>query len=133
MYQNNFNGYSPLPQYQSTNPYAPNYGQNQALQTQIVPTTQIVKVNGENGARAYQMAQNSSVLLLDEAEPIVWVKTTDGAGFPTIVPYRIEKIENQPKQQENNINDEIIKRVEKLEKIIGDINNEQSNIKSNAD
>lgn len=35
------------------------------------------------------MAPNSSVLLLDESAPIIWLKTTDGAGFPTLSPYSI--------------------------------------------
>ena len=32
---------------------------------------EVVRVNGKNGAEAYQMAPNSSILLLDETAPIV--------------------------------------------------------------
>ena len=32
---------------------------------------EIVRVNGKNGADAYQMAPNSSILLLDETAPII--------------------------------------------------------------
>ena len=45
-------------------------------------TARIVRVSGRPGAEAYQMAPNSEVLLLDETAPIVWLKTTDGAGYP---------------------------------------------------
>lgn len=50
---------------------------------------EIVRVNGENGARAYQLPPNSSALMLDENEPLVWLKTTDGAGYPSLTPYTI--------------------------------------------
>lgn len=75
------------------NPYLNPYGQQyQPYQSQIqpqVPQQQVTKVNGENGARAFQMAPNSSALLLDECGTIVWLKVTDGAGFPTITPYDV--------------------------------------------
>lgn len=51
---------------------------------------QVITVNGENGARAFQMMPSSSVLLLDQSAPIVWLKQTDGAGYPTITPYEIK-------------------------------------------
>lgn len=57
---------------------------------------EIVKVNGENGARAYQLAPNSSVLLLDETNPIVWLVQTDGAGYKTVSPYSITPYQPAP-------------------------------------
>ena len=50
---------------------------------------QVVKVNGENGARAFQLAPNGSALLLDESGAIVWLITSDGAGYKTLTPYDI--------------------------------------------
>ena len=47
---------------------------------------EVIKVNGEPGARAFNMPPNSSVLLLDESAPIVWLKTTDGAGYASLNP-----------------------------------------------
>ena len=35
------------------------------------------------------MAPNSEILLLDETAPVVWLKTTDGAGYPRLTPYDI--------------------------------------------
>ena len=49
----------------------------------------VVRVNGKPGAEAYQMAPNSEVMLLDETAPIVWLKTTDGAGYPRLTGYDI--------------------------------------------
>jgi hypothetical protein len=35
------------------------------------------------------MAPDSEALLLDETAPIVWLKTTDSGGYPTLTPYDI--------------------------------------------
>ena len=40
----------------------------------------ITRVTGEEGAKAYQMAPNSSAALFDGNEDIFYLKTTDGAG-----------------------------------------------------
>ena len=54
-----------------------------------MPAQQVTKVNGENGARAYQIGPNSSAMLLDESGTIVWLITTDGAGYKKAEPYDI--------------------------------------------
>lgn len=58
------------------NPYMARY---QSLQMPEMFRGQITRVNGKNGAEAFRMAQNSSALILDENDPIVWLATTDGA------------------------------------------------------
>ena len=50
---------------------------------------QVVRVNGENGARAYQIGANSSAMLLDESGLMVWLVTSDGAGYKTVQAYDI--------------------------------------------
>nr|DAR49798.1 MAG TPA: hypothetical protein [Caudoviricetes sp.] len=50
---------------------------------------QVTRVNGRNGADAFRMAPNSSILLMDENDPIVWLKQTDGAGYATVTPYTV--------------------------------------------
>jgi len=51
--------------------------------------SEVVKVNGLNGANAYAIGPNSSALLLDESGTLVWLVTTDGAGYKTATPYDI--------------------------------------------
>lgn len=82
-YQNSYQtmGYSPYN-------YAPVSPQNAAGAVQGVGG-QIIRVNGRNGADALKLAPNSSVLLMDENDPIVWLKVTDGAGYATVTPYSI--------------------------------------------
>lgn len=77
-------------------------------------SAQIIRVNGENGARAYQMAPNSSALLLDETAPLVWLKQTDGAGYPSLTPYKIEPYQPEPQPDYQGLAD----RIQRLEEMI---------------
>ena len=70
-----------------------NYGQNTQ---QYAQKQEVIKVNGRGGAEAYQLAPNSSILLLDEKDPIIWLKTTDGAGYATVTPYSITLYQPEP-------------------------------------
>lgn len=81
--------------------------------SQNLPRQEIVRVNGENGAKAYQMAPNSSALLMDESAPLVWLVQTDGAGYKTAVPYTIAPYQSQPAPDLNDL-EERIKRLEEL-------------------
>lgn len=67
-----------------SNPY--NIFQNQPQNQQLV------RVNGLDGARAYQMGANSSVALFDNNNDLMFIKQTDGAGFPTIRTFKFEEI-----------------------------------------
>lgn len=62
----------------------PSYGQTQQLQR-----CEIIHVNGENGARALQLAPNSNALVMDDTAPIVWLCQTDGAGYKTVQAFDI--------------------------------------------
>lgn len=75
---------------------------------------EIVRVNGENGARAYQLPPNSSALMLDEHEPLVWLKTTDGAGYPSLTPYTITPYAPAPAANSG----ELEARVKRLEDML---------------
>ena len=106
------------------NPYN-NYSSNNQWQNPINRNRQeIIKVNGKNGAEAYQMMPNSQALLLDETAPIVWLVQTDGAGYKTISAFdltpheeintnstlknleeRLKKVEEQLSRSTNNVNE----------------------------
>ena len=77
------------------------------------PRQEIIRVNGENGARALQMAPNSSVLLLDENSPIVWLVITDGAGYKTVSPYTITPYQPEPPVDVRGL-EERLKRLEDM-------------------
>ena len=82
------------------NPFLNPYGFGQQMPQQYMqpgiqqqpaqlPQRQVDRVNGENGARAFQIGANSSALLLDESGLMVWLVTSDGAGYKTVQAYDI--------------------------------------------
>ena len=81
---------------------------------QSLPRQEIVRVNGENGAKTYQLAPNSSALLLDESAPLVWLVQTDGAGYKTAVPYTITPYQAQSAPDLNSLEE----RIQRLEDLI---------------
>ena len=89
MYPNMYNttavGSNPYGLFNSQQPIAP-----------IPQRREIDKVNGKNGAEMYAIAPDSSVLLLDLNNPIVWFVQTDSAGYKTIIPYDIKPHEEEP-------------------------------------
>ena len=79
-----------------SNPYMNNYN---AMQNQV--GNNLIRVTGMEGAKAYQMQPNSTVALFDSSEDIMYIKSTDGAGFPTIRTFGFAPIE-QPTNQGND-------------------------------
>lgn len=75
------------------------YGVQPVQTSQAQPVNGLVRVTGIEGAKAYQMPPNSSMPLFDGNEDILYVKTTDGAGFPTVRAFRFEPIDEQPSNQ----------------------------------
>ena len=68
-----------------------NQFQPQLNQPQI-STQNLIRVNGIDGAKAYQMPANSTVALFDNNEDIMYIKTTDGAGFPAIRTFAFNEV-----------------------------------------
>ena len=121
--------------------YAPNYGFNgwpgsYPPPTPIVPPTpaktEVVRVHGEEGAKAFPMGPNSSALLLDETQPAVWLKTTDGASYPTVTGYAIAPLISDPKVvdvqkpveapvKEDSFEEKILARLDRLERMIDNV------------
>lgn len=102
MYQNPF-----------LNPYAFQPQQYQQI-AQTQPQQQVVKVNGENGARTFQIGANSSALLLDESGLMVWLVTSDGAGYKTVSAYDITPHQTVPTPELGNLEN----RIARLEEIV---------------
>ena len=93
------------------------------LQQAIQPQTQskVVEVTGRAGAEAYQLGPDSSILLLDNTAPIVWLVKSDGAGYKTLSAYDIK-----PHEEEKPVDHfkELEDRITKLEETV---NAKQSN------
>ena len=122
---NNINMYPSQTLANGYNPYGTNYSRYE-----------IIRVNGENGAKAFQMAPNSNILLLDENDPIIWLAQTDGAGYKTVTPYQITPyqpdpvIDPQTEQTLKMLND-MDQRIKELEEKVNAKSNTY-NVKSNT-
>lgn len=64
-----------------------------ATQTAAQPVNGLVSVTGIEGAKAYQLPPNSSMPLFDQNNDILYLKTTDSAGYPTIKSFSFKAIE----------------------------------------
>lgn len=78
------------------NPYFQNPYVGVQMPQEPKPESNLIRVTGLDGARAYQMAPNSTVALFDAGEDYMYVKSTDGAGFPTIRTFRFEPVDQVP-------------------------------------
>lgn len=79
--------YNPMPTYGS--PYMDRLRQ----MDQPKPYDSVVKVTGLDGARAYPMPPNSRAALFDANESIMYIKSTDAGGFPTLEMYDFSRHE----------------------------------------
>ena len=99
------------------NPYG--FMQQGQQMPQVQPQTQVVKVNGENGAKAYNIGANSSALLLDESGLMVWLVTSDGAGYKTVSAYDITPHQTTPAPDFGSLES----RVQSIEKRLEEMTN----------
>lgn len=108
--------------------WSPYYG-GYPQPTPITPPVQkmeVIRVHGEEGANAFAMAPNSSAIFLDETQPAVWLKTTDGAGYATVTGYDITpkaKVDPTIVAQEKPVEvdtfkDDVLARLDRLERMI---------------
>ena len=81
----NTNPYNPY----TYNPYAINNPVQPIQFSAPAPIMEIPKVNGEESARAFNIGPNSSVILMDNDKPLIWVVVTDASGFKTVTPFTI--------------------------------------------
>ena len=80
------------------------------------PYNALTQVSGIEGAKAYQMPPNSAAALFHNAEDMFFVKTTDGAGFPSIRAFRFEEVEVEPPHDAG-----LKKEVDAIRKELGDV------------
>jgi len=88
---------------------------NPIPQVEMPPQREEVKrVNGRNGADMYRMAPNSTAILLDENNPMIWFLQTDSAGYKTITAYDISKHIDEQEKKENDFEERMKQFDERL-------------------
>lgn len=83
-----------------------------------LPPQQILQANGKESIKAIRMSPNSSVLIADTTEPIVWKCVSDGLGNVTTEAFDIshhKTDEEVEKENTNNLLMQISERLERLE------------------
>lgn len=86
----------------------------------------IIWVSGEAGAKAYLVAPNTTVQLWDSGENVVYIKSADSSGMPSmkILDYTIRDSGSQRSDSQENENFATKKELraleEKITKLIGD-------------
>lgn len=98
LYQNGFPvGYNPSSLYQAQpSPYT----LQQSNQPQQQSSNGIIWVQGEAGAKSYMLAPNTTLALWDSEANVIYLKSTDASGMPSIktLKYTIEQPQNPTNQ-----------------------------------
>lgn len=83
-------------------PYNSPYGGFNGNQYNYIPNSQnglqgqiksLTRVNGLEGAKAFQVMPRETVALFDGNDDIFYIKSADDGGFPTIKAYRFAEID----------------------------------------
>jgi hypothetical protein len=83
-------------------PYNNTYGGFNGNQYNYIPNSQnglqgqiksLTRVNGLEGAKAFQVMPRETVALFDGNDDIFYIKSADDGGFPTIKAYRFAEID----------------------------------------
>lgn len=107
-YNNGFinNGYQMYPQYYPYSYYQQQYQQPQNPQATQQPIAQSTNVNngmtwvqGIGGAKSFLVAPNATVILWDSEAPVIYLKSADASGMPSM---RILDYTMRDEQKNNN-------------------------------
>lgn len=120
-----FGGYPQMSPY-----YANLYGQRQQpTQTNVLPPQQVIQVDGRASIDTLQMSPNSSILIMDKSQPIVWLCVSDGLGKVTASAYDITPHQDIPPVDVNAL-EQRISALETMLTALTEVNNDESDASS---
>ena len=120
MYNNFINPYT----------YGSNFQMAQPQTPQLLPKTDLITVTGENGANAYAMAPNSRIPLFDTTDSVVYIKTTDGAGYATVEAFTLTPRKSVPIEDHLSA---LETRITKLEEVMNNATKSSTKTKQSAE
>ena len=98
--------YSPYPQQQSfampQQSYNPQYSGVQGQSPLMNPSSGIIWVQGEVGARAYPVGAGNSVLLMDSDDKYFYIKSADMSGMPKLHKYFYSEVVDEVPRLESH-------------------------------
>ena len=93
--------------------------------------TNLIFVNGLEGARCYRIRPQQTVLLVDSTQSRIYLKSTDNFGIETMKTYSITEVENKDttdvETRLDKIEDNLTKIMETISNNKGDSINESDN------
>lgn len=98
-------------------PYG-NYGIQNNNQN-MLPPQQILQANGKASIDALRLSPNSSVLIADQTQPIIWKCVSDSLGNVSATAFDVTPHKDEKVVEQENINksiSNILERLERLEK-----------------
>lgn len=108
---------------------------NPLYQQNILPPQQILTAKGKASIDKLRMSPNSSVLIADETEAIVWKCTSDGIGNVTAEPFDISPHKTEEQIRQDTMDALLIdmsNRLKKLEESYEQSNSTGNNAKQHA-
>ena len=98
--------------YPTQNPYFSGVQQNNML-----PPMQILEANGKTSINALKMAPNSSALIADTTEPIIWKCVSDSLGNVTATAWDISPHKSEEEIKQENVNAAILDMNARLKRL----------------
>ena len=93
--------------------------------------TNLIFVNGLDGARGYRIRPQQTILLIDSTQSRIYLKSTDNLGIETMKTYSITEVENKEttdvETRLDKIEDNLTKIMETISNNKGDNINESDN------
>lgn len=93
--------------------------------------TNLIFVNGLEGARGYRIRPQQTILLVDSTQSRIYLKSTDNLGIETMKTYSITEVENKDttdvETRLDKIEDNLTKIIETIEGKKGEQDNESNN------
>ena len=93
--------------------------------------TNLIFVNGLEGARGYRIRPQQTILLVDSTQSRIYLKSTDNLGIETMKTYSITEVENKEttdvETRLDKIEDNLTKIMETISNNKGDNINESDN------
>lgn len=92
----------------------------------VLPPQQILQVNGKASIEALRLSPNSSVLVADQTQPVIWKCVSDSMGNVTASAFDISPHKDEAEVEKENLTNTLLlisERLERLEKNYESITN----------
>lgn len=107
-------------------PYQMNFGMNPTTPQNVLPPQQILQANGKSSIDALRMSPNSSALIADSTQPVIWKCVSDSLGNVSATAYDVSLHKDEEVVEKETMTrslESITERLDRLEKNYESITN----------